>query len=176
MKDDLRHGEDHSEVSEAVARLQQYHSCLERWLMASSEMWKWVLPFQATCPLKMKNLSHFLLCLLYEFSSSLPPPLANEWIYLVLVWYQHSESFSNEIFWSALDNGQWTADTRRYHSYPGSMHWLNSHLPKSIFTSGSRVSVFPSFDCWLNGTSWWEGLLPKNLVPYLPAPSKIPLE
>ena len=102
--------------------------------------------------------------------------LAKEWIYLVLVWYQHSESFSNEIFWSALDNGQWTADTRRYHSYQGSMHWPNSHLLKSIFTSCSRVSVFPSFDCWLNGTSWREGLLPKNLVPYLPAPSKIPLE
>ena len=144
MKDDLRHGEDHSEVSEAVARLQQYHSCLERWLMASSEMWKWVLPFQATCPLKMKNLSHFLLCLLYEFSSSLPPPLANEWIYLVLVWYQHSESFSNEIFWSALDNGQpipgATIATRAPCTDPTAIFW-NQYLPRVPVSAFFRLLI-----------------------------------
>ena len=51
----------------------------------------------------------------------------------MLVWYQHSESFSNEIFWSALDNGQpipgATIATRAPWTDPKAIY-RNQYLPR----------------------------------------------
>ena len=70
--------------------------------------------------------------------------LAKEWIYLVLVWYQHSESFSNEIFWSALDNGQpipgATIATRAPCTDPTAIFW-NQYLPRVPVSAFFRLLI-----------------------------------